>query len=173
MTDLNEPIVYCANHPDRETGLRCHRCDKPICYQCAIKTPVGQICPECYKAAQAKYYNGTSTDVPVGAVIALVLGVDRLPSLAGRVATGGRLDLFKAAQSRDSIPPGAIGDLAAGNPGSNTMGLTWTATGDDGAILREVLKQAGDIECLVDQAKVIAGPTRSKQIVTYLLSVKE
>ena len=58
---MSEPVVapvYCANHPDRETGLRCHRCDKPICYQCAIKTPVGQICPECYKAAQAKYYNG-------------------------------------------------------------------------------------------------------------------
>ena len=75
---MSEPVVapvYCANHPDRETGLRCHRCDKPICYQCAVKTPVGQICPECYRAAQAKYYNGTSTDVPVGAAIALVLGV--------------------------------------------------------------------------------------------------
>lgn len=75
MTDPVVAPIYCVNHPDRETGLRCHRCDRPICYQCAIKTPVGQICPDCYKAAQAKYYNGTSTDVVVGSVIALVLGV--------------------------------------------------------------------------------------------------
>jgi hypothetical protein len=75
---MSDPVVapiYCVNHPDRETGLRCHRCDKPICYQCAIKTPVGQICPDCYKSAQAKYYNGTSADVLVGTAIALVLGV--------------------------------------------------------------------------------------------------
>jgi hypothetical protein len=75
MTQPAPTALYCKNHPDRETGLRCHRCDQPICYQCAIKIPVGQICPECYKSAQAKYYNGTTTDVPVGAAIALVLGV--------------------------------------------------------------------------------------------------
>ncbi|MGE5603567.1 MAG: B-box zinc finger protein [Nitrososphaerales archaeon] len=75
MTEPSSTAIYCVNHPDRETGLRCHRCDRPICYQCAIKTPVGQICPDCYKAAQAKYYNGTSTDVVIGAVIALVLGL--------------------------------------------------------------------------------------------------
>src|SRR5512139_3604506 len=75
---MNQPsstAIYCVNHPDRETGLRCHRCERPICYACAIKTPVGQICPDCYKSAKARYYNGTSTDVPIGALIAVVLGV--------------------------------------------------------------------------------------------------
>ena len=74
---MTEPVVapiYCANHPGRETGLRCHRCDKPICYECAIKTPVGQICNECYRSAQAKFYNAEAYDLPVGVVIALVLG---------------------------------------------------------------------------------------------------
>jgi hypothetical protein len=75
MSDPVVPPVYCVNHPDRETGLRCHRCDRPICYQCAIKTPVGQICPDCYKAAQAKYYNGSSADVVVGGIMAGVLGL--------------------------------------------------------------------------------------------------
>ncbi len=75
MTEPVVPAIYCVNHPDRETGLRCHRCDKPICYQCAFKTPVGQICPDCRKAAQARYYNGTSSDVAIGTVIALVLGL--------------------------------------------------------------------------------------------------
>ena len=75
MTEPSSTAIYCVNHPDRETGLRCHRCDRPICYQCAIKTPVGQICPDCYKAAQKKYYNGTSADVVIGGVVAGVLGV--------------------------------------------------------------------------------------------------
>jgi hypothetical protein len=75
MSESSSTAIYCVNHPDRETGLRCHRCDRPICYQCAIKTPVGQICPDCYKAAQAKYYNGSSADVAIGAAISLVLGV--------------------------------------------------------------------------------------------------
>lgn len=74
---MSEPVaaaVYCANHPGRETGLRCHRCDKPICYECAVKTPVGQICRECYKSAQKKYYNGESYDLPLGIIIALAMG---------------------------------------------------------------------------------------------------
>lgn len=74
---MSEPVpapIYCANHPGRETGLRCHRCDKPICYECAIKTPVGQICRECYKSAQAKYYNAEPYDLPLGVIIAVVLG---------------------------------------------------------------------------------------------------
>ena len=74
---MSEPAptpIYCANHPGRETGLRCHRCDKPICYECAIKTPVGQICGDCYKSARAKYYNGAPYDVPIGVAIAVVLG---------------------------------------------------------------------------------------------------
>jgi hypothetical protein len=32
----------------------------------------------------------------------------------------------------DDTPPGMIADLSASNPGSNTMLLSWTATGDDG-----------------------------------------
>jgi hypothetical protein len=74
---MSEPVpapIYCANHPGRETGLRCHRCDKPICYECAIKTPVGQICSDCYKSARAKYYNGEVYDLPIGIIIGVVMG---------------------------------------------------------------------------------------------------
>ncbi|HZI92655.1 MAG TPA: S8 family serine peptidase, partial [Patescibacteria group bacterium] len=48
------------------------------------------------------------------------------------VASGGRLNAFFSTADPDSVAPGSIGDLATNNPGSNTMGLTWTATGDDG-----------------------------------------
>ncbi|MEN6392186.1 MAG: B-box zinc finger protein, partial [Anaerolineaceae bacterium] len=35
MTD-NPPTLYCTNHPQTETSLRCNRCDKPICTKCAV-----------------------------------------------------------------------------------------------------------------------------------------
>lgn len=62
----------------------------------------------------------------------LLLHADPVPALAGQVATGGRLNAFLAIADPDSLPPGAITDLAVAEPGSTTMGLTWTATGDDG-----------------------------------------
>ena len=40
-------ILYCANHPDRETLLKCSKCGQPICPQCGVRTPVGIRCREC------------------------------------------------------------------------------------------------------------------------------
>lgn len=37
----------CARHPDVETGLRCTRCDDPICPTCAVEAPIGMRCPGC------------------------------------------------------------------------------------------------------------------------------
>ncbi len=65
---------YCANHPDRETMLRCNRCDKLICYECAVLTPVGYRCKECVRNQQAVYYNAQPSDLPVGVAVALILG---------------------------------------------------------------------------------------------------
>jgi subtilisin family serine protease len=62
----------------------------------------------------------------------ILLKADPLPSLAGRVLTGARLNVFLSIADPDSTPPGQVSDLATDNPGSTTMGLTWTATGDDG-----------------------------------------
>ena len=37
---------YCYRHPDRETGLSCSECDRPICYECMTPAAVGIRCPE-------------------------------------------------------------------------------------------------------------------------------
>ena len=37
---------YCYRHPDRETGLSCSECDRPICPECATFAPVGIRCPD-------------------------------------------------------------------------------------------------------------------------------
>ena len=74
MSENNLITLRCANHPDRETMLRCNRCDKPICYQCAVRTPVGQRCKECVRTQQNVYYNGGQFDLVIAGGIAVVLG---------------------------------------------------------------------------------------------------
>jgi subtilisin family serine protease len=59
---------------------------------------------------------------------------DPVPSLAGKTVTGGRLNAFRSLASLDGIPPGRILDAILVEPTSNTLLLSWTATGDDGQI---------------------------------------
>ena len=37
----------CYRHPDRETYIRCTRCERPICPECMHSAAVGFQCPEC------------------------------------------------------------------------------------------------------------------------------
>jgi membrane associated rhomboid family serine protease len=37
----------CYRHPERETGVSCSNCGRPICPDCMTSTPVGMRCPEC------------------------------------------------------------------------------------------------------------------------------
>jgi membrane associated rhomboid family serine protease len=39
-------LAYCYRHPDRETGLSCSVCERPICTDCATFAAVGIRCPE-------------------------------------------------------------------------------------------------------------------------------
>lgn len=58
--------IYCANHPDTETLLRCNRCGKPICLKCAVLTDVGYRCKECIRGVQAKYFTAAPADNLIG-----------------------------------------------------------------------------------------------------------
>ena len=64
---------YCANHPDRETNLRCNRCGKFICSKCAIRTPTGYRCQECVRGQQKTFETAQTSDYLVAFLIAAFL----------------------------------------------------------------------------------------------------
>ncbi len=65
-----ETKLYCYIHPDRETMLRCNRCDQPICPSCAILTPTGYRCKNCVRGQQKIFNTARWWDYPVAFVIA-------------------------------------------------------------------------------------------------------
>ncbi len=64
--------LYCYIHPNRPTTLRCNRCDRPICTECAIRTPTGYRCPECVKQQQKKFDTAEWYDYIIAFVVAAV-----------------------------------------------------------------------------------------------------
>jgi hypothetical protein len=67
------PTLYCANHPNVETTLRCNRCEKPICSRCAVLTPTGYRCQECVRGQQKMFETTTWFDYPIAFVLAVIL----------------------------------------------------------------------------------------------------
>ncbi len=65
--------LVCYNHPDRETMLRCNRCDRPICTSCAVLTPTGYRCKECVRGQQKVFDTAQWIDYPLAFVVAGVI----------------------------------------------------------------------------------------------------
>lgn len=71
--ETSTKTMVCYNHPDRETMLRCNRCDRPICTSCAVLTPTGYRCKECVRGAQKKFDTAQWFDYPLAFFVAGIL----------------------------------------------------------------------------------------------------
>ena len=72
MTQTTETL-YCYVHPNRETSLRCNNCNRPICAQCAVRTPTGYRCRECVKGQQRVFNTSEWYDYVFGFAVAVLL----------------------------------------------------------------------------------------------------
>lgn len=70
-----QTATYCANHPATETTLRCRRCEKYICTQCATRTPTGYICKQCSRAQQKAFETAETIDYVLGFAAAVFLSL--------------------------------------------------------------------------------------------------
>ena len=71
--------MFCYRHPDRETYVRCGRCDRPICTRCAMQGPVGFRCKQCGTLANDPLSTFTPRQIVLGFGVAagggLILGI--------------------------------------------------------------------------------------------------
>lgn len=70
-----ETRTFCYKHPDRETLLRCNRCNQPICISCAMRTPTGYRCKTCVRGAQKVFETAQTTDYLVAVIVAGLLSM--------------------------------------------------------------------------------------------------
>ena len=73
MPDESTQPMYCYAHPQRETLLRCNRCDRPMCQSCAVLTPTGYRCKECVRGQQKIFDTARWWDYPLTIIVAGVL----------------------------------------------------------------------------------------------------
>ena len=71
---------------------------------------------------------------PAAMKTVVLASTDRIPALDGLVATGGRLNVLRMMDGPDEVAPGPIVSLAVASVSSDRLVMTWTATGDDGAV---------------------------------------
>jgi membrane associated rhomboid family serine protease len=99
LTQSTTP-TFCYRHPDRQTGLRCSRCDRPICGECANPAPVGQLCPDDARATvRTRGLPGSERPLATWAI----LGINTFMLFAAAALTGtgwGLLDPSAAALCR-------------------------------------------------------------------------
>ncbi|MFE2282610.1 rhomboid family intramembrane serine protease [Streptomyces sp. NPDC059443] len=84
----------CYRHPDRETGIRCTRCERPICPECMINASVGFQCPVCVREGSGTGH-GPAANAP-RTIAGGVVAAD--PHLITKILIGINIAVFLAAQ---------------------------------------------------------------------------
>lgn len=73
------PVLFCANHPDTETTLRCNRCGRPMCVRCVELTEVGYRCKDCIRSQQRVFFTADARDYVVVALVSFGLALIATP----------------------------------------------------------------------------------------------
>lgn len=94
-----QSLPGCYRHPDRETGVRCTRCERAICPECMVSASVGFQCPECVRGGSGTGHAPTATrprTLAGGTVTAD-------PRLLTKILVGINVAVFVAVHVRESL----------------------------------------------------------------------
>jgi membrane associated rhomboid family serine protease len=84
MSTAEPRLPTCYRHPDRETGLSCSECGRPICTECMTPAAVGIRCPD---------HAGTTRRIPTPRVVRRT-SVGTTPALITRILIGINVVIF-------------------------------------------------------------------------------
>lgn len=94
-----QSLPVCYRHPDRETGIRCTRCERPICPECMVSASVGFQCPDCVRGGSG---TGHAPDAARPRTIAGgTIAAD--PRLLTKILIGINLAVFIAVQTSTAL----------------------------------------------------------------------
>jgi membrane associated rhomboid family serine protease len=96
---------YCYRHPDRETGLSCSECGRPICADCANFGPVGIRCPDHASVRRASPATRVKPR-PVLRSPGIALGTNQAPVTYTLIALNVLIYLVAASQASSLYDPG-------------------------------------------------------------------
>jgi membrane associated rhomboid family serine protease len=102
-------VPVCYRHPQRETYVRCTRCDRPICPDCMNEASVGHQCPECVSEGRRTQRTAQTAfgGSPIGQhayVTKAIIGINVLVAIAALISSG----------SFNSLAGGGLGGLFGG-----------------------------------------------------------
>ena len=75
LDGADDQPLHCYRHPDRETWVRCGRCDQPICSRCAMQGPVGFRCRQCGRPARDPLTSMRPAQLAIAAAVAVSGGL--------------------------------------------------------------------------------------------------
>ncbi|MFD9321795.1 rhomboid family intramembrane serine protease [Streptomyces sp. NPDC060053] len=118
--DAQSGLPVCYRHPDRETGIRCTRCERPICPECMVSASVGFQCPTCVRegsgtghapsASQPRTLAGGVVTADPHLVTKILIGLNLAAFLAQQVLGDSFTDRFELI-GRAFMPTLGLGEI--------------------------------------------------------------
>ena len=106
-------VPTCYRHPDRETWIRCQRCERPICPDCMNDAAVGFQCPSCLAEGRksvrqptAAYGGRPSANPALTSIVLIVMNAVVFIAITAAGRYSGRLYDFLALAARGSCREG-------------------------------------------------------------------
>ena len=172
-------MATCYRHPDRETGVSCSRCGRPICPDCMTPTSVGMRCPECAgeKTEVRKVNYGGMGGAGAATATTVLIGMNVVAYLLEVFSGSGGLGISGSTVFADGALCGnAIGDggiCAASNVGIlETTGGEWWRVITSGFLHGSVIHLALNMFVLFILGRVLEPAIGTPRFVAlYLVSL--